>query len=128
MIVRRLVLFVGASTAVAGAVQFFVPGVVLDLLDARSTTDTRMLFSIVGMFMAVIGAALVHALLRSRDDARVVELWAGVQKLGAFVCVSLAVQREVFSSLGWLIALNDLGSGVLILWYRSRGSSRVSQK
>ena len=120
MIARRLVLFVGASTAVAGAVQFFVPGVVLDLLDARSTTDTRMLFSIVGMFMAVIGAALVHALLRARDEARVVELWAGVQKLGAFVCVSLAVQREVFSSLGWLIALNDLGSGVLILWYRSR--------
>ena len=128
MIVRRLVLFVGASTAVAGAVQFFVPGVVLDLLDARSTTDTRMFFSIVGMFMAVIGAALVHALLRARDEARVVELWAGVQKLGAFTCVALAVQRDVFSSLGWLIAVNDLGSGVLILWYRSRGSSRVSQK
>jgi hypothetical protein len=122
VIARRLVLFVGASTAVAGAVQFVVPGFVLDLLDARSTTDTRMFFSIVGMFMAVIGAALVHALLRERGDARVVELWAGVQKLGAFVCVSLAVQREVFSSLGWLIAVNDLGSGALILWHRRRST------
>lgn len=118
--VRLLVLFVGASTALAGAVQFFVPGFVLDLLDAQSTTETRMYFSIVGMFMAVIGAALVHALLRERDEERVVELWAGVQKLGAFVCVSLAVTRDVFSSLGWLIAVNDLGSGLLILWNRRR--------
>ncbi|MDQ3756623.1 MAG: patatin [Actinomycetota bacterium] len=121
MTVRRLVLFVGASTALAGAVQFLWPGLVLDLLDARSNTDTRMLFSIVGMFMAVIGAALVHALVRGEGDAeRVVELWAGVQKIGAFVCVSLAVSRGVFSSLGWLIAVNDLGSGALILWHRRR--------
>jgi hypothetical protein len=118
---RRVVLFIGASTAVAGVVQFFAPGLVLDLLDAASTVETRMYFSIVGMFMAVIGAALVHALLRGAgDSARVVELWAGVQKLGAFLCVSLAVTRDVFSSLGWLIALNDLGSGLLILWYRRR--------
>lgn len=116
---RRLVLAVGASTAVAGAAQFVAPGFVLDLLDAQSTTATRMYFSIVGMFMAVIGAATVHALVRAEGE-RVVLLWAGVQKFGAFVCVSLAVQRDVFSSLGWLIALNDLGSSALILWYRAR--------
>lgn len=120
---RRLVLLIGASTAGAGAFQFVAPGFVLDLLDAQSTTETRMYFSIVGMFMAVIGAATVHALLRPAGDGAVVLLWAGVQKFGAFVCVALAVQRDVFSSLGWLIALNDLGSSALILWYRRAATS-----
>jgi hypothetical protein len=118
-IVRTLVLLIGASTAAAGAFQFVAPGVVLRLLDAQSTVETRTYFAIVGMFMAVIGAALVHALVQRREQD-VVLLWAGVQKLGAFVCVTLAVTRHVFSSLGWLIAVNDLGSGALVLWYRSR--------
>jgi hypothetical protein len=114
-----LVGFIAASTVAAGLVQLAVPGFVLDLLDADRSATAKHFFAIVGMFMAVIGALLGHALLRSPTNERdVVLLWAAVQKGGAFVAVTLGVVNDVFSSLGLLVAANDLASSMVLLWYR----------
>ncbi len=115
-----LMVFIGATTVVAGLAQLVSPGFVLGVLDAESTPTSRHFFAIVGMFMAVIGGGLTSAMFLPGDH-RVLLLWAGVQKFGAFVAVSLGVQRGIFSGIAILIALNDLASSAAILWYRHRG-------
>jgi len=122
-----LMLLIAGSTVAAGVVQVIVPGFVLDLLDASSTPATRHFFAIVGMFMGVIGAAVLHALL-TPGDHRVLLLWAGVQKFGAFIAVSLGVMNDIFSALGIAVALNDLLSAGVILWYRRSGASGVTDR
>ncbi len=121
---RRDLLFwlavaIGVSTVAAGLVQLVVPGLVLDILDAQSTGTSRHFFAIVGMFMAVIGGGLTSALFLPGDH-RVLLLWAGVQKFGAFAAVSLGVQRGIFSGVAILVAVNDLASSAVIFWYRRR--------
>ena len=116
----RLTMAVGAVTVGAGLVQLVAPGLVLRLLDAESTVATRQLFAIVGMFMAVVGAALLHGLLRADRERGVILLWSGVQKVGAATLVTLAVASHVFSGLGLTLALNDFASSLIIFWYRSK--------
>lgn len=111
-----LTIVIAATTIAAGVVQIAAPGFVLDLLDASSTPSTRHFFAIVGMFMGVIGGALLHALLMPGDH-RVLLTWAAVQKFGAFVAVSVGVINDIFSGLGIAVALNDLLSAGVILWY-----------
>jgi hypothetical protein len=113
------VLAVGASTLAAGAFQTLFPGTVLHVLDSPSTTATRHFFAIVGMFMAVIGGAVTQSLF-TPGDHRVLLLWGAVQKFGAFVAVSIGVAHDVFSGIAVLVALNDLASSVVLLWYRAR--------
>lgn len=117
-----LVAVIAASTVGAGLTQLVAPGFVLDLVDADSTESTRHLFAIIGMFMAVVGALVGHALLRPPDAERdrIVLLWGAVQKAGAFVAVSIGVVQDVFGSLAVLVALNDLASAVVLTWYRQR--------
>ena len=122
---RWLVLFIAATTIVAGVVQLVAPGFVLRFLDASSTQTTRHFFAIVGMFMAVIGGLLLHTLL-SRADSFPVLLWAGIQKFGAFVAVTLGVLNDVFSGLGVAVAINDLLSAGVILWYLRLRTARTS--
>ncbi len=114
-----LLVGIGASTVVAGLAQMVAPGAVLDLLDAERSATSRHFFAIVGMFMALFGGALLQAVFSARDEP-VVLLWAGLQKLGAFVAVSLGVANDVFSGLAVLVAVNDLASGGCILWHRHR--------
>jgi hypothetical protein len=111
----RLTLLIAVTTIAAGLVQLVVPGFILNLLDGSSTPSTRHFFAIVGMFMAVIGAALMHALITKQDHP--VLIWAAVQKFGAFLAVSLGVINDIFSSLGIAVAINDLLSAGVILWY-----------
>lgn len=111
---------IAASTVAAGLVQVVAPGFVLDLVDAESDTTTRHFFAIVGMFMAVVGGLVGHALLRPPDPDRdgLVLLWAAIQKGGAFAAISLGMARDVFAGVALLIAVNDLASSGYFLWYR----------
>ena len=84
-----------------------LPGVVLDLLGAESTPTTRHLFAIVGMFMAVVGGVTLQALLTEPTPAYVV-LWCAVQKLGAFIAVTVGVTRDLFDTVAMAVALFDL--------------------
>jgi hypothetical protein len=111
--------FIGVTTVAAGLVQLVAPGFVLSVLDSERTDASRHFFAIVGMFMAVIGGGLTSAMFLPGDH-RVLMLWAGVQKFGAFAAVSLGVQRGIFSGIAILVAVNDLGSSAVIFWYRRR--------
>jgi hypothetical protein len=116
---RSLLLVIGALTFVSGLGQLLLPGFVLDRLGAESTSTTQHFFAIVGMFMLIVGGLLVHALLRPPTPAYVV-MWAGLQKLGAFVAVGLAVWRGLFASPALFIAFFDLATAVLcaVMWRR----------
>jgi hypothetical protein len=114
-----LLAVIAAATVVSGVVQLVAPGFVLDLLDAESTETTRHFFGIVGMFMAIVGGLLLHALLKPPPPARFVIVWASLQKLGASAAVTLGVGRDVFSKLALLVAGFDLLTavvGALYLW------------
>jgi len=122
---RRDLLFwvvaaIAASTVAAGLVQLAAPGVVLDLVDARSDATSRHFFAIIGMFMAVVGGLLGHLLLRppEADRDRLVLLWVAIQKAGAFAAVALGLTNDVFGGLAVLVAANDLASSGVLLWFR----------
>jgi O-antigen/teichoic acid export membrane protein len=118
---RAVVAAIAAVTVLSGAGQLLLPGTVLDLLGAESTATTRQLFAIVGMFMAVVGAVTLQALLSEPTPTYVV-LWCAVQKLGAFVAVTVGVLRDLFSWVAVAVALFDLLTAVLaaLLWQRLR--------
>jgi len=118
---RGVVAAIAALTVLSGVGQLVLPGTVLDLLGAESTATTRHFFAIVGMFMAVVGAVTLQALLDEPTPPYVV-LWCAVQKLGAFVAVSVGVGRDLFGSVALVVALFDLLTAVLaaLLWHRLR--------
>ena len=116
---RGVVAVISAATVLTGLVQLVVPGTVLDLLGAESTPTTRQLFAIVGMFMAVVGGVTLQALLTEPTPAYVV-FWCAVQKLGAFIAVTVGVTRDLFDTVAIAVALFDLLTALLAgaLWWR----------
>lgn len=110
---------IAVMTVVTGAVQAAAPAFVLNLLHTEVTPASAHFFRIVGMFMALFGGAMLHALF-SREDHPIVVLWGALQKFGASVAVTIGVFQGVFSSLAWLVAVTDLLSGVAALWYWQR--------
>lgn len=121
---RAVVAAIAAITVVSGLGQLALPGTVLDLLGAESTATTRHFFAIVGMFMAVVGAVTLQALLAEHTPPYVL-LWCAAQKAGAFVAVSVGVGRDLFASPALGVALFDLATAVLAaaLWRRLRTTS-----
>ncbi len=119
-----LVALIAAGTVLAGAAQLVAPRAVLALTGAARTDDSAYFFAIVGMFMAIVGALVLHALFHSADHPIVV-LWAAVQKLGASAAVGVGVLHERFAPLALAVAAFDLVSGILMLGYltRLRGAS-----
>lgn len=118
---RAVVAAIAALTVLSGLGQLLLPGTVLDLLGAESTATTRHVFAIVGMFMAVVGGVTLQALLVEPTPAFVV-LWCAVQKLGAFLAVTVGVLRDIFDGVAMAVALFDLLTAVLaaMLWRRLR--------
>lgn len=118
---RAVVAAIAALTVLSGLGQLLLPGTVLDLLGAESTATTRHFFAIVGMFMAVVGGVTLQALLVEPTPAFVV-LWCAVQKLGAFLAVTVGVLRDLFDGVAMAVALFDLLTAVLaaMLWRRLR--------
>lgn len=117
----RLLLAIAAGTFLSGLVLIAVPGVVLDLLGAPTRTSDKLFFAIIGMFMAVVGGALTHTLLRPPPSAIVVG-WSALQKLGASIAMSFAVALDVFSAAGFGLVAFDFLSAVLAgaYWWQIR--------
>jgi hypothetical protein len=107
---------IAVITIFSGLVQMIAPGFELRLLAADVTATSRHFFAIVGMFMILFGGALLHALC-SPTHHPIVVLWTALQKFGAFAAVGLGVLHHIFSSLALFVAIFDLLSGVLMLWY-----------
>jgi hypothetical protein len=107
---------IAAGTIATGLVQMVRPSVLLGLIGAETAPGARHFFGIVGMFMALFGGALLHALL-SPTPQPIVVFWAALQKIGACAAVGLGVRHGIFSSLALAVAAFDLLSGLLALWY-----------
>ena len=111
-----LLFVISVLTIVSGLVQLLAPGFVLGMLSAEATPASKHFFGIVGMFMALFGGMTVNALL-STVEQRIVFYWAGAQKFGACVAVTLSVLNGIFSPLALLVAGFDLSTAVVIVVY-----------
>jgi hypothetical protein len=116
-----LVVAIAAITLATGCIQILWPAPILVLLSAEQSPAALHFFGLVGMFMALFGGALLHALLLG-GSSPVVVLWAGLQKFGAVAGVAIGVLHGIFAPLALVVTVFDFVSGVLILAYlRRRG-------
>jgi hypothetical protein len=111
-----VLLCIAVITIISGLVQLTAPGFELRMLNAEATPTSRHFFAIVGMFMVLFGAALLHALC-SPTNHPIVVFWASLQKFGAFAAVGLGVLAHIFSPLALFVAGFDFFSGILGIWY-----------
>ena len=114
--IRFFVLVISVLTIISGIVQVFAPAFVLHFVGAEATPTSAHFFGIVGIFMALFGGLMVHALY-SEYPNRVAVLWCAFQKLGAFVAVMLGIFHDIFSIMAAAVAIFDLFSGLLFLYY-----------
>jgi|SRR5690554_3272976 len=110
------VVVISLATLFSGLAQVFLPAMVLNLIGAEVTPLSAHLFGIVGMFMALFGGLMLHVVYSAKAGQEAI-WWCALQKLGAFVAVSLGVLNGLFSVLALGVALFDLFSGILFLYY-----------
>ena len=120
-----MLVLISVTTLISGIVQIFAPAFILGLISAEITAATRQCFATVGMFMFLFGGMLLQVLL-SRQMVTPVFLWAGLQKVGAFVAVGLGVMNHVFGPKAMLVACFDLISGILVFVYMKLAASRTT--
>ena len=101
---RLVVAAIAGATIASGLGQMLLPGFVLGVLSADRSPTPAHFFAIVGMFMAVLGALVLHAVLTG-DRYPLVILWGAVQKFGAFLAVSIGVGRGIFAALAMAVAI-----------------------
>jgi len=111
-----LVILISIITLFSGLTQVVMPGLVLDLIGSELSPTSSHFFAIVGMFMALFGGLMLHTVYRAQTSYEAV-LWCALQKLGAFVAVTLGVINNIFGPVALGVALFDLFSGLLFLYY-----------
>ncbi len=116
---RTVLLFIAVATMATGLTMIVAPSFVLGIMRAEATRTTAHLFGTLGMFMLLFGGVMWQA-LRARPEQPLMLFWAALQKLGAFVALAIMVQRGILAPLGWAVAVFDLFTGVLALWYWNR--------
>lgn len=119
-VLDRGVIAIAGSTVLSGLLQIAKPGSVLRFIGAKDSPTNRHLFGTVGMFMVVIGGALLHAHLFDTGARRLILGWACLQKIGAAIAVAIGVARGVFAPIALLVAGFDFMSSLLIAWRRTR--------
>jgi hypothetical protein len=119
-VLRWCVLAIGVATVLSGALQLALPDFVLGFVAGPADAMAAHFFAIVGMFMLLFGALLLHTLLAGQDNPRVVLLWCALQKLGASAAVGIGVARGIFTTTALLIAAFDFVSGLIFFWYRAQ--------
>ena len=107
---------ISVITIASGLTQVVMPGFVLNVIGAEVTGISKHLFGIVGMFMALFGSLMLHTVYQTHTSSTAV-FWCAMQKLGAFVAVSIGVYNELFGWMAMGVAIFDLISGVLFLYY-----------
>ena len=122
-----VLVLISVATLISGVVQIFAPAFILGMISAEITAATRQCFATIGMFMALFGGMLLQVLL-SRQMIAPVFLWAGLQKIGAFVAVVIGVMDHVFSPMALAIASFDLLSGILVFIYMKLAASPASSQ
>ncbi|SDK98572.1 hypothetical protein SAMN05421823_10470 [Catalinimonas alkaloidigena] len=105
-------------TLASGLTQVVAPSLVLQLIGAVTTPTSAHFFSLVGMFMALFGGLVLHA-LRQPETARVPLFWASCQKAGAVLGVALGVYKGIFGALALGVAGFDALSALVMFYFWS---------
>jgi len=111
-----IVVLISVITILSGLTQVVAPHVVLEIIGAEASPASSHFFRIVGMFMALFGGLMLHTLY-SADTSPEAVFWCALQKIGAFVAVTLGVVGEIFNLLALSVAIFDLFSGLLFLYF-----------
>jgi len=111
-----LMVLICLITIVSGVAQLIAPAFVLSMVGASASASALHFFAIVGMFMALFGGMVLHAIYSAYPNFIAIR-WGAMQKLGAFVAVGLGVIQGVFAPLALGVAFFDLFSGLLFLYY-----------
>lgn len=111
-----IVLGISVVTIISGISQIIMPGFVLKIIGAEISPISLHLFSIVGMFMALFGALMVHTVYQTHTSQTAV-FWCAMQKLGACIAVSIGVFNGLFSWMAMGVGLFDLFSAGLFFYY-----------
>ena len=121
-----LVVLIAFVTLISGLVQLFAPSFMLDFIGREiPTPSSAHFFAIVGMFMALFGGMVLHAVYSSVTNKQIM-LWSGLQKFGAFIAVTIGVFNGLFSILAMSVAIFDLFSGVIFFIYLKGLNSSVT--
>lgn len=111
-----IVVAISVITIISGLSQVIMPAMVLNLIGAEVSPISNHLFGIVGMFMALFGGLMLHTVY-SVHTSKTAVFWCAMQKLGAFVAVGIGVLSGLFSWMASGVAIFDLFSGLLFLYY-----------
>jgi len=113
-----IVVLISAATVLSGGLQVLAPAFVLRLVGAEITPTTSHFFAIIGMFMFLFGGLMLHTVYSARSS-RVPVLWCALQKIGACIAVGIGIYNGLFSMMAAGVALFDLLSGLLFLYYHT---------
>lgn len=111
-----IVLLISLATILSGLTQLVMPRFVLNVIGANIDDTSAHFFAIIGMFMALFGGLMLHAVY-SATPQRPAILWCAFQKLGAFAAVGLGIINGIFMPIAAAVALFDLFSGLFFLYY-----------
>ena len=115
--IELLVVLIAFITLLSGLVQLIHPSFVLTFVGkVAATPESAHFFAIVGMFMALFGGMVLHAVYGSVSNTQII-LWSSFQKFGAFGAVTVGVFSGLFSILALSVAIFDLFSGIVFLLY-----------
>lgn len=117
--INLIVILISIATIFSGLLQLVMPGFVLGFIGASITDTSSHFFAIVGMFMALFGGMMLHAVYSPKPQRPVI-LWSAFQKLGAFAAVGLGIINGIFAPIAAGVAIFDLFSGLLFLYYLKR--------
>jgi hypothetical protein len=110
-----LIIAISMATIASGLAQVVAPSFVLHFVGADITTTATQLFATIGIFLVLCGGLMLHAVYSAYPSVAI--LWCAFQKIGACIAVLIGIANGVFSIMAIGIALFDLLSGILFLYY-----------
>jgi len=113
---KLIVLLVSLITLMSGLIQLIKPGFVMKIIGVESSQTSMFFFAIVGMFMALFGGLMIHAIYSSRPQSAAV-FWGVLQKAGAFTFLSTGIVMGIFNFLASGVAVFDLFCAIVYFMY-----------
>ena len=114
--ISLIIIIISVSTIISGLLQVLAPGFVLHFIGAEVSLASSQLFATIGLFMAIFGGMMMHALYSSSANQAAI-LWSAFQKFGACLAVIAGILQGVFAPVAGGVAAFDLLSGILFLYY-----------
>jgi hypothetical protein len=113
---RLIIIVISIITILSGIVQLVDPAFVLKNVGIEASPVTSQLFATIAMFMILFGGMVIHGVYSAYKN-NVIILWAAFQKFGASIAVGIGILHGIFNLVSGGVALFDLCSGVLFLYY-----------